>query len=509
MIPGLRPAKLGAIFGAHDGHDLVRFVLLRVLGLVLFAAFLSTAVQLSGLIGSHGLLPASHYLTVVHKNLGSDAYRAVPTLFWLDVSDTTLLTAAWLGVVLSAAVMFGLTNAVAQLALWALYMSFVHVGQVFYGYGWEIQILETTFLSAFLCPLRTISPFVKTPTPFLVVLLYRWLIFRIMLGSGLIKLRGDPCWRALTCLDHHYETQPIPNPLSWLINQAPPWFHRVGVLFNHLVEVVLPWFAFGPRRARRVAGVFFVVFQMLLILSGNLSFLNWLTLVPAIACFDDELLRRWLPKRWVERLTEGVAAELSVAHRGVVIGAFVLLAFLSIEPAQNLLSSRQAMNKSFEPFALVNTYGAFGSVGDTRHEVIIEGTNDASINDQTTWKEYELPCKPGDVMRRPCIVSPYHERLDWQMWFAALSSYDREPWIVKLVNELLSNNPEVLSLFAVNPFPDAPPRVIRVAYYRYEMTRFGDESGAYWQRSFEGVYLVPLSKDDPKTLRFLAARGLK
>src|SRR5262249_25229067 len=226
--------------------------------------------------------------------------------------------------------------------LWALYMSFVHIGQVWYAFGWEIQLLETGFLAIFLCPPLDARPFPRRPPPAPIIWLFRWLTFRIMLGAGLIKLRGDACWRQLTCLFYHYETQPIPNPLSRTLHFMPHWFHRLGVLFNHLTELVAPWFVFGPRLARHLAGTVMVLFQVVLILSGNLSFLNWLTIVPVLACFDDGFLAHLLPARLV-RASTAAAARAAPSHvQQLVVGAVVaLVAVLSIAPIQNLLSGRQ------------------------------------------------------------------------------------------------------------------------------------------------------------------------
>jgi hypothetical protein len=423
----------------------------------------------------------------------------------LDASDHTLHVAAWTGLVLSLAVLAGVTNALVQVALWALYLSFVQVGQLFYGYGWETQLCETGFLAIFLCPVRTIGPF-AAPPPAPVIWLYRWLIARIMLGAGLIKLRGDPCWRELTCLVYHYETQPVPNPLSWWLNAQPRLFHMVGTAFNHVVELGAPFLLLVGRVGRRIAGTLFVVFQVILILSGNLSFLNWLTIVPALACLDDGVWRRLVPR--------GVRArvEARLAHtppsRAQTVAAWALVAVvavLSIDPVLNLLSPRQAMNRSFDRLHLVNTYGAFGSVGRERDEVILEGTANATPGPAAVWKAYEFPCKPGDPLRRPCMISPYHYRLDWQLWFAAMSSIGREPWLVAMIGKLLRGDADLKPLLAVDPFPDAPPRFIRATLWRYEFTRPGDGDPAWWRRTFVREYLRPISLDDPELARFLAA----
>lgn len=489
-------------------YVLTRFVFLRLLGLVYLAAFFSLARQVDPLLGARGLLPARHYLDWVISSAGSrsSAFAQVPTLFLLTgASDAALHAFSWAGVALSLAVCAGVTSAVVQLALWALYLSVVHVGQLFYGYGWELQLLETGFLAVFLCPARTLSPFGAAPPPRAVIWLLRWLIFRIMLGAGLIKLRGDPCWRDLSCLVYHYETQPVPNPLSYVLHQLPRPFHQAGVLFNHLVELFVPWFAFGPRRARHAAGALMILFQVALILSGNLSFLNWLTIAPALACLDDSALARVVPARLRERLQAGAPPAPSRPARLAAIALALVVLALSVNPVSNLLSTRQAMNTSFDPLGLVNTYGAFGSVGRERHEVILEGTSDAAPDEHATWKEYELPCKPGDVRRRPCVITPYHYRLDWQIWFAAMSRYERQPWLVHFVDKLLRGDRGARSLLARDPFPDSPPRYIRAELYRYEFTRIGDGSGAFWRRTRVGEYMPPVSASDPGLRRFLAA----
>ena len=490
----------------RDRYVLVRAALLRLLALVYAVAFTILIRQQDALIGHDGLLPADLFLERVRAGVGSTAEAALtlPTLFWADCSDATLHAAAWVGLALSLVALAGATNAVLQLALWALYLSFVQIGQLFWGYGWETQLCETGFLAVFLCPLRTLTPFAPSP-PMTVVWLYRWLIARIMLGAGLIKLRGDPCWRDLTCLVYHYETQPVPNPLSWWLHARSRTFHMAGVAFNHVVELGAPFLEVGPRTARLVAGALFVSFQVTLIASGNLSFLNWLTIVPALACFDDAALARLVPAR--VRARAAAAGSASPLHRGTALVVTALVALLSVNPVRNLLSPRQAMNRSFDPLHLVNTYGAFGSVGRERDEVILEGTRDDTVGPDTVWMPYEFPCKPGDVARRPCVISPSHYRLDWQLWFAAMSTADREPWLVHLVSKLLRADPAVRRLLARDPFGDVPPRWIRIELYRYQFTHPGDGSADWWRRTRLGTYLRPLSRDDPALTRFLAARG--
>lgn len=502
----VRRLRVGWFGGEPSRHWLTRFVVLRALGLSYTIAFLVLVNQRAGLIGSHGLAPAAVHLDRLRAHV---PFWKMVTLFWFDASDTVLAVASWVGLALALAVLAGAENALVMFALWLLYTSFEHVGQIFWGYGWEILLLEAGFLGIFLCPPRSLLPLRDpVPAPVLVVWMLRWLVFRVMFGAGLIKLRGDPCWTELTCLAFHYETQPNPNPLAWLLHQAPLWFHKTGVAFNHLVELVCPFLVFGPRYARHVGGGLIVLFQVILILSGNLSFLNWLTIGVAFACFDDGLWARVLPRRLVARVDALERAKRTSRPRTVVAGVLAaVVAVLSVGPIGNMLSRRQQMNASFDPLHLVNTYGAFGSVGRERFEVIVEGTDAATPGPGAHWREYEFECKPGDVARRPCVISPYHYRLDWQMWFAALPGHQNEPWFLHFVYKLLTGERAVLDLLDRNPFPSGPPRFVRAQLYRYRFTRIGERAHGWWQREYVRGYLPPVSKMHPQLRAILADQG--
>ena len=494
-----------------SSYWLTRFVFLRLLGLVYSVAFLIVVRQWPPLLGSGGLLPAASFLDAVGatQGRGPRVFLGLPSVFWLDASDGAFRAGGYAGLALSLLVLFGLANVPILFTLWLLYMSFVHVGQIFYGYGWEMLLLETGFLAIFLVPLWHPGPFHRrAPASPVVIVLLRWLVFRLMLGAGLIKLRGDPCWRDLTCLVFHYETQPNPNALSWYFHQAPVWFHELEVAFNHLVELVAPFFVFGPRRARLVAGASMLLFQALLILSGNLSFLNWLTIAVVVACFDDGVLGWLLPESLRARLERRVAgAEQTKARRIAAYALAAVVAVLSLEPVTNMLSPEQVMNTSFDPFELVNTYGAFGSVGRQRYEIVLEGTDDEPPDAARRWVEYDFKCKPGTPERRPCWISPYHYRLDWQMWFQDMPGAPVEPWFVHLVAKLLDGDRAVRALLAPGPFEDHPPRAMRARYYRYEFTRLGEPTHAWWKRTLVSEYLPVLSRDDPRLVEFLRREG--
>jgi hypothetical protein len=474
---------------------LVREWILRSLGFVYLVAFASAATQVRGLIGPHGILPAQRMLDAVADKAGSrwQGFVELPSVFWIDAGDTTLTVVCWIGAALALAVILGYGHAAILAALWIVQLSLDHVGQRWWSFGWENQLLETGFLAIFMGStksLRTLD--VRAPPSKIPIVLMRWLIARIMLGAGLIKLRGDPCWVALTCLEYHFETQPIPNPGGWLMHRLPAWILHGGVVLNHAAELAAPFFVFGPRRARLVAGVVMIAFQLTLVVSGNLAFLNWLTLVPCIACFDDAALRRLVPPGWARAVVDSDRLPPASRARTIITAIFAsVVAYKSIDVVVNLISPGQAMNRSYDRFALVNTYGAFGRVDRERLELVIEGTDDATPDDAADWRPYELPCKPGDPERRPCQVSPWHYRLDWLMWFAALDVADdgvigRERWLSPLLDAVARGEPAVLSLFARVPFPRGV-RWVRIVVYRYRFTAPGEPG--WWHRERLGALL--------------------
>lgn len=472
-------------------------------------AFLVAINQLVPLIGTDGLLPLHIYIKNIIGALGSkhEAFMRLPSVFWLDHSDTALLTVSWIGFILSLIVVAGYANIPLLAMIWFLYLSIVHVGQEWYGYGWEIQLCETGFLAIFLCPLTDMRPFPKYAPPIQIIVLFRWLIFRIMLGSGLIKIRNDEIWTNGSALFYHFETQPIPGPLSRWFHFLPHFVLKTGVWFNHLAELVAPWFVFWPRLARHIAGSVIVLFQLNIFISGNLSFLNWVTIVPALGCFDDGFWKSILPARLVIKAENASLAPSE--SRPLNITAWIvtgIVAILSIQPAVNLLSPRQVMNTSFDPFELVNTYGAFGTVGKERFNVVFEGTADADSSDNGNWKPYlyrGLPVLPG---KRPPQIAPYHLRLDWQMWFAAMSSPQEYPWTYHLVYKLLQNDRRTLGLFKSNPFPGHPPRYVRAVLYKYKFAPPGNREGLWWTREKIGNWIPPMQVNDPWLIAFLKSQ---
>jgi hypothetical protein len=469
-------------FSAAD-YRLSRLVIERGLGFIYLLAFLSALDEFPALLGERGLLPVPGFLRTVQ-------FRDAPSLFHLRYSDRILRATGWAGAGLSAAIVLGLPQQgplsltmLVWLVLWVLYLSIVNVGQRFYQFGWESLLLEAGFLAIFLGNARTAPPFP-------VLLLFRWLAFRVELGAGLIKLRGDPCWRDRTCMYYHHETQPMPNPLSWYFHHLPRRVHRLEVFGNFVAQLVTPCALFLPQPIAGAGALLMLGTQAYLVASGNYAWLNLLTMVIAVSAVPDIFIRALRP---------GAGGPLAPAEPppwfvAAVVAMTVLVLALSYRPVRNMIGRRQLMNYSFNRYHLANTYGAFGSVTRERHEVVIEGTDADEPSGGAVWREYEFRGKPGDPRRRPRQVAPYHLRLDWLMWFAALRPGRAEEWFVPLLVKLLEGDPAVLRLLRRNPFPDAPPVWVRARYYRYRFTsrRERRETGAWWVRELAAEYMRPV-----------------
>ncbi|MFF4486000.1 lipase maturation factor family protein [Streptomyces sp. NPDC001544] len=460
-------------FTAPD-YWLSRLVFQRALAALYLVAFLGAAVQFRALLGERGMLPIPRFVERV-------PFRRAPSLFQLRYSDRLFAGCAWTGCAVSAALLAGADSwlplwagMLLWLLPWALYLSIVNVGQTWYAFGWESLLLEVGFLAVFLGN-DEVAP------PVVVLFLLRWVLFRVEFGAGLIKMRGDACWRKLTCLDYHHETQPMPGPLSWFFHHLPTPLHRVEVAANHFTQLVVPVLLFAPQPVATAAAALMIVTQLWLVLSGNFAWLNWITIVVALPAVRFPAHAPALPPAplWYEVVVLAVAA---------------LLVFLSYHPVVNMVSRSQVMNRSFDPLHLVNTYGAFGSVSRIRYEVVVEGTLDAVPREDSDWREYEFKGKPGDPRRWPRQFAPYHLRLDWLMWFAALSPGYAGAWFGGLVERLLENDPDTLRLLRRSPFPpDEPPRHVRARLFRYRYTSWRElrETGACWERTPVREYLPP------------------
>jgi len=453
-----------------------RWVFERALAAIYLVAFIAAATQFVPLLGERGLEPVGRWVEQV-------PFRASPSLFYFAPRDSIFRGCAWLGVGLSLFALSSLPQRMSPWAaaavwatLWLLYLSFVNVGQTFYGFGWETLLCEVGFFSIFAGSSR------MAPNLWL-IWIWRWTLFRLMFGAGLIKLRGDSCWRDLTCLDYYFQTQPMPNPLSWYFHWMPHGVHAAGVVINHVVEVVVPFAYFAPQPVASIAGIVTILFQGVLIVSGNLSWLNWLTVVLCIPLISD---------RWWTWLPIHPPADLApaAAHQVMLYVVAAAVAWLSIGPVANLFSRGQMMNASFDPLHLVNTYGAFGSITRRRYEIAIEGSDDGQ-----TWRAYEFKGKPGDLSRGGPQIAPYHLRLDWLMWFEAFSPRPQSEWFATLLQRLLEGDTGTLSLLGTNPFPAHAPRFLRARYYRYWFTTVEEhrQTGRWWNRELVSEYVPPIT----------------
>ena len=472
---------------------LTRLLIQRGVAAIYLLAFLSVIRQFKPLLGERGLLPVPDFLR-------RTVWRETPSLFHWRYSDGLLDIIAWTGLILSVLALLGLTErgpVAVSIAVWLIlyvfYLSIVNVGQNFFGFGWESMLLEAGFFTAFLGSSHTQPPVMP-------ILILRWMLFRTEMGAGLIKLRHDPCWRDLTCLYYHYETQPLPNPLSWYFHRVPKSVHRLSALVSHFIQVIVPFGLFAPQPVAAIAGALLISQQIILIVSGNYSWLNWLTVVLGFSAFDDRIIPVILP------FDAHALADRPLAFDILLYLLAAATLALSIKPALNLISRSQMMNYSYNPFHLVGAYGAFGQVGRERYEIVIEGTSDRVITPATQWREYAFKAKPGAPRRTPPQIAPYHLRLDWLIWFLPFSvvvtpsgirvpGYSR--WFFNFIERLLTNDRALLSLMGPNTFPDAPPAFIRALFYRYRFTTPEQkrQMGAWWSRQLLGTYLPPMSLD--------------
>ena len=470
-------------FTAED-YTLARLVFQRALGAVYLVAFLVALNQFRALLGDRGLLPIRTYLR-------RTSFRRAPSIFHWYYSDRFFAVVAVTGAVLAAATVLGVTDRlplplamIVWLVLWGLYLSIVNVGQRWYSFGWESLLLEAGFIAIFLG-----NSSVAPPLPVLIAL--RWLLFRLEFGAGMIKLRGDACWRDLTCLYYHHETQPMPGPFSWYFHRLPKPLHRVEVAANHVTQLVVPFGLFLPQPVAGTCAAIMIVTQLWLVISGNFAWLNWMAIVLALPVLPDGV--------W-QTLISGLSVDLHAEAPlwWVLIGCALaaVVAALSWRPVQNLLSRAQAMNASFNAWHLVNTYGAFGSITRDRFEIVIEGTRDP--DGETGWQEYEFRGKPGDPRQRPRQFAPYHLRIDWLMWFAALSPAYAQPWFPRLMSRLLEGDRATVRLLRHNPFPEAPPVLLRARRYQYRYTTWEQRrrDGTWWKREPAGEFMQPVTSAD-------------
>jgi lipase maturation factor 1 len=496
----------------HGAKDRVfsRWLFLRALGLIHFSAFFSLVFQIKGLIGPDGILAADNFLHVIAQSLGRwERIWYAPTLLWFSAGNTTLIALCWVGMVASILLVLNLWPRGMLAICFVCFLGFVAAAQDFSGYQSDGMLLEAGFISLFLAPpgfrprLAREHP---TSRASLFLLLWEW--FRIYFESGMAKIMsGDPEWRHFTAMDEYYQNGPLPTWIGWYVQHLPHWFHAGTVYATLALELGLVWMLFLPRRWKIV--LFFIVtpWEVGVILTANYTFLNYLVLSLGVLLLDDKFLGRFFPAKW--RATAEVTAEAeskavaiepdrkkrswSASLRRVWRVAalavsstmlfWIFYATIAEMVANYPLPTSPIM--ALEPFRIANRYGLFAVMTRGRYEIEFQGSMDGQ-----NWIAYPFRYKPQALDKPPGIYAPYQPRFDWNLWFASLGAWRDYPIVPNTEVRLLSNNENVLELFAGNPFPHNPPRMIRVVLWQYWFTSKAEkrQTGMWWRRQFLGLY---------------------
>ena len=464
---------------------LTRRVFLFLLGLVYILAFGALWIHIEGLVGEAGILPAELYLKGAETHWGAQRFWQVPTLFWLNAGNEFLYTVCLLGAGASLMVMVNFFTGWALLMAWIFYLSIFNVAQPFLGFQWDTLLLETGFLSLFLVSWRgNINEPESSPSWFIIFLL-RLLLFRVVFSSGVVKLLSqDPTWADLTALYYHYETQPLPTWVGWYTHQLPQGFQEFSVVCVFVIQLGVVFLIFGPRRIRYIGCAALVFFDVLIILTGNYGFFNLLTIALCLLLLDDSVFARWLSTKGEKsKVSVFVIQKTSLLKVGL-LGVCIMLYAVPLLTT-NHPSIYVYISKAIRPFHIFNSYGLFAVMTTSRPEIIILGSDD-----RENWFPYEFKWKPGNVEKKPKFVAPHQPRLDWQMWFAALSHYERNPWLIQFMTRLLQGSPVVIALLENNPFPDTPPRYLQAVIYEYQFTNseIRNRDNSWWTRKLLRPY---------------------
>ena len=475
----LNPSRwLSFLLEPDDRYRFASWLFLRLLALVYFAAFLSTALEITGLVGEQGILPAGDYLQHLHKGAGDLAWIRFPTLFWIDHSDTALLWASYIGCLFSILLLVGWRPLVSLVVLFVLYLSLFKVGQMFFNFQWEYLLLEAGFLAIFLTggPNR------------LLVFLFHWLLFRLRFLSGLSKLHsGDPSWAGLDTLKHYFETQPLPHMGSWYAHQLPEWLLKTGTGFTLFVELIVPLFIFLPRRFRLIAAFLTIFIQLLIIATSNHNFINVLTIALCLFLLDDQALRSFIPRRWSVRTRARPTPPFNLVMLPLLA---LLIVPTSVFAAWEYLGNRQSVTWNHPAnwvrgWGLGNVFHIFPTMQTERHELTIQGSHDGR-----EWQSYVFRYKPNSADDVPAFIVPLHPRLDWMIWFIPPRSPGMRDWFERFMQRLHENSPPVTALLAHNPFSDGAPRYLRILVHRYRFTDIEEKrrTGRVWQVEYLGEF---------------------
>jgi predicted DCC family thiol-disulfide oxidoreductase YuxK len=475
-------------FGTHiepTHFAATQWLFVRALALIYAVAFGSLTFQVIGLYGVRGILPIAPFLASVARTDSTLRFVAVPSLLWFGNDDFTLTGLCFAGVIFASMLLLtgfarGKFERLILAVLFVLYLSFAAAGQEFLSFQWDSLLLETGFLAIFLGHNR------------IVPWLFRWLVFRLYFLSGAVKLLSDdPNWRNFSAVGFHWHTQPLPTPLAWYADKLPTAIQHFMTGAAVGIELLIPFLIFFPRRVRMFGAWCLIGMQVSILITGNYTFFNLLTIALTLFLFDDQALARFVPALITERLQETppVTGRARVAASVAVVVMVLSLSHLFETFNGQLPSFLKTAVRYTAPLQIVNTYGLFAVMTTQRIEIVLEGSPDGEI-----WQPYEFKYKPGDLNRAPGWVAPHQPRLDWQMWFAALGNYQTNPWFVNLTLQLLNGSPDVAGLLGTNPFPDQPPRFIRATAYEYTFTDWETRrrTGAWWKRERRGLYLPPV-----------------
>jgi predicted DCC family thiol-disulfide oxidoreductase YuxK len=461
-------------------HDLASFLFLRLFGLIFLSAFVSFGVQAQGLIGSHGILPLTELVNTAGDYLGAERFFVMPMVFWWNASDMAIQAVCWAGAGLSLLLVFNLIPRLSLFLLYVLYLSLCNAGQDFMTYQWDSFLLEGGFLAL----LMSFSP---VPG----IWLLRWLLFRFLFMSGVVKLlSGDPNWWNLSALSYHFLTQPLPTPLAWYAAQLPLGALKFATGATFFVELLLPFLIFCPRRLRFVAAIGSLLLQSCILITGNYNWFNLQTILLCLLLFDDAALQKILPRRLSRLMLEHVQHPAPCKPVKVIVNTLALLiVFCSLVQMESRFGRdppvpAQAIDRMIEPLQVVSPYGLFAVMTTSRDEIVIQGSYDG-----IEWRDYEFRYKPGDPARRPPWNIPHQPRLDWQMWFAALEDPRGLRWFPRFLERLLQNEPAVTALLERNPFADRPPVYMRAQFYEYRYAGSEEKAkGLWWDRRLLGLY---------------------
>jgi hypothetical protein len=525
------------LFDSRSGPSdrfLSRWIFLRALGVIYFSAFFPLVFQIRGLIGPQGILPAGEYLQSVAEQVGQGRYWYAPSLLWFSSGTHMLMTLCWVGMAAAVLLVFNIWPRGMLAVCFVCFLSFVGAAGEFSGYQSDGMLLEAGFLSLFLAPAGVRPGLGESRPPVraaFYLLLWEW--FRIYFESGVAKIvGGDPEWRHFTAMDEYYQNGPLPTWIGWYVQHLPHWFHASTSFLTLALELVLIWAAFLPRPFRIALFFFVTPWQIVIILTANYTFLNYLVLILGILLLDDRFLLRFFPAKWKKPLLEqsfepvieskssaidqlsilsppnpSADAAPALATPGSspdwwrrIRSAFaplriaiiaVLLAWIfyatttqmvwMIGPAP-LPTSPVAL---LDPFRIANRYGLFAVMTRGRYEIEFQGSNDGQ-----TWIAYPFRHKPQELDKPPRIYAPYQPRLDWNLWFASLGRWRDNPLVLRTERRLLSNDADVLALFAANPFPEGPPRQVRAVLWQYWFTSLAEKKahGFWWRRELLGLY---------------------